>query len=553
MSARTALLIASLAAVSLLPLGCAGGPGHSSDVGATAAPLTGAQSEQRGFHFRSYVYVPTTAAPADIKAAIAMQIKTGLGALQVPEVIFNDLNAENLDSSTFTYTTVNVVDPTGASASSTLTRVDYAYDDVADVTDSLSNSSSVSFTLLFGNYLPNLPTLLADCSDDPTTDPGSFWYGYEPTLPACTTLITNELATIQAEEQQLASLGDGPTTIGPHEAGRWFIPLTATLDPPSLPGKQYYPEYDRLYGVAPTSAPGKTQLLVYDFHGVDSDETDPDDILGQEAIKTLRTMLTAQPNFRPVNTKPFAMLENITVNGQLLPNVSYADMFSWIVDKTGYPAQVGTDPNAILALRKQAMAMFTERWIYWDLPLTVSDSNGKSNTITVEVRFFYGYEVGSPQIQQAAEWRYLEAFWYGDVFLYTGHSHFGNGPLEPTLYQPDNFNSNYQIMLINSCISYNYYDQDFINMKPGGSQNLDVVVNGLPAYVQDMGIATGRFLTGLIDGQQPTYLQLLQSMELNEPWSPNYDPMRVVNGELDNVFSQTATPVTVTVLPPVYP
>ncbi|MGO8999395.1 MAG: hypothetical protein ACLQVI_39220 [Polyangiaceae bacterium] len=552
MSVRAQLAPASFLLLASLPLACAGGHG-ASDVGSTAAALTGAQSEQRGFHFKSYVYVPTSAAPTDITAAIAMQIKTGLGALQVPEIIFNDLDASNLDPTTFTYTTVNVVDPTNATPPTTIQRVDYAYNDVADVTDTLSKTSSVNFTLLFGNYIPDLTTLLADCSDDPTTDADSFWYGYEPTLPACTTLINNELSTIQTEEQQLAALGDGPTTIGPHEAGRWFIPLTATLDPPNLPGKQYYPEYDRLYGVAPSSAPGKTQLLVYDFHGVDSDETNPDDILGQEAIKTLRTMLTAQPNFRPVNTNPFAMLEDISVNGQALQNVTYADMFSWIVDKANYPSEVGTDPAAILALRQQAMAKFTERWIYWDLPLSVSDANGKMTTITVEVRFFYGYEVGSPAIQQQAEWRYLEAFWYGDVFLYTGHSHFGNGPLEPTNYQSDNFNSNYQIMLINSCISYNYYDQNFIDMKPGGSQNLDMVVNGLPAYVQDMGIATGRFLAGLIDGKQHTYLDLLTMMELDEPWSPDYDPMRVVNGELDNVFSEAATPIAVTVLPPVYP
>jgi len=549
MSVRT-LVPVSLLLLCSVPLGCSHGPSF----GSTSQDLTGAQSEQRGFHFKSYVYVPTTASQSDIQAAIAMQVKSGLGALQVPEVIFNDLDATNIDPSLWTYTTVTVVDPTNTATPATqVQRVDFAYNDVADVTDTLSGTSTINFTLLFDNYLPNLTTLLADCSDDPTTDPGSFWYGYEPTLPACTTLINTELSTIQTEEQALATLGDGPTTIGPHEAGRWFIPLTATLDPPSLPGKDYYPEYDRLYGVAPSSTPNKKQLLIYDFHGVDTDETDPDDILGQEAIKTLRTMLQAQPNFRPVNTNPFAMLESISVNGQALANVTYEQMFSWLVDKTNYPAEVGTDAGAILALRQQAMAKFTERWIYWDLPLTVSDSDGNTNTITVEVRFFYGYEIGSDAIQQQAQWRYLEAFWYGDVFLYTGHSHFGNGPLEPTNYGPQNFNGNYQIMLVNSCISYNYYDQNFLDMKPGGSQNLDMIVNGLPAYVQDMGIATGRFMTGLIDGQQHTYLELLTMMELNEPWSSAYDPMRVVNGELDNVFTETATPITVTVGAPVYP
>jgi hypothetical protein len=247
------------------------------------------------------------------------------------------------------------------------------------------------------------------------------------------------------------------------------------------------------------------------------------------------------------------MLEDVYVNGPKIPNVTFDQMFSWIIDQTGYPAQVGTDANAILALRKAAMAAFTERWIYWDMPVTVTTASGDAKTVTVEVRTFYGYEVGSDDIQQHARWRYYEAFWYGDVFLYNGHSHFGNGPLEPNAYGPQNFNDRYQIMLVDSCISYNYYHQDFFAKKPGGTKNLDMVVNGLPAYVLGMGEATAGFLTGLLDGTQRTYVDLLKGMEINEPWVSSYDPMRVVDGELDNTFSQAATPLTVKALPPVYP
>jgi hypothetical protein len=42
-------------------------------------------------------------------------------------------------------------------------------------------------------------------------------------------------------------------------------------------------------------------------------------------------------------------------------------------------------------------------------------------------------------------------------------------------------------------------------------------------------------------------------MRLDMPWGERaYDPMRVVDGELDNVFSQTKTPLVVKTLPPVY-
>ena len=242
-------------------------------------------------------------------------------------------------------------------------------------------------------------------------------------------------------------------------------------------------------------------------------------------MKFFRTMLRAQPNFRVVKTEPSAMLLDVYVDGQKLSNVTYDQMFSWIIDKSGYPAAVGSDPSKITALRKQALAAFTERRIDWDLPVSVKDAHGVAKTMTVEVRSFFGYEDGTPDARQHAQWRYLEAFWYGDVFLYNGHSHFGHGPLEPTLYGPQNFNDRYQIMLVNSCISFNYYHEDFLKMKPGGSKNLDMVLNGLPSYVLDGGVATARLLTGLIDGTQKPYFDLLTSMRLDFSWGERgYDP-----------------------------
>jgi hypothetical protein len=91
-------------------------------------------------------------------------------------------------------------------------------------------------------------------------------------------------------------------------------------------------------------------------------------------------------------------------------------------------------------------------------------------------------------------------------------------------------------MLINSCLSFNYYDEDFLNMHPGGSAKLDVVVNGLPAYWQGMGQATAAYVAGMTSGSQ-SWRQLLTSMRVNLPWEYAYDPMRAVNGELDNQYT----------------
>jgi hypothetical protein len=515
------------------------------------ADLTGVTSAERGIHFQSYVYVPVDASDDAIRVAIARQVKTAIGALRLPKVSLNDRAAQsNLDASTWKRSVLNVVDPASpATTQRQVQRVIFPYDDRAVVTNTLAQRSAVDFVMLADDYGQHADPVKQDCTDDPTTDTDSLWYHYEPQTSACQSRIKAELAKIATEAQSLGT-SPAPSKIGPAEAGRWFMPVTAKLDAPKLPDQAYSPEYDRLFGVGTD----KQQVVVYAFFGVDTDEANPDDLLAQEAMKFLRTMLKTQPNFRPVKTEPAEWLLDIYVDGQKLAGVTYETMFQWIVDKSGYPAAVGSDAQKIDALRRQALAKFTERWVYWDLPMTVTDAQGNAKTLTVEVRSFYGYEDGTPDARQHAQWRYLEAFWYGDVFLYNGHSHFGHGPLEPTLYGAQNFNDRYQIMLVNSCISFNYYHQDFLRLKPGGSKNLDMVINGLPSYVLDGGIATARLLTGLLDGKQHSYTDLLNGMRLDYPWGETqYDPMRVVDGELDNVFSQKKTPLALAPLAPVYP
>lgn len=537
------LLVLSLA---LTVGGCSGGP--SGNEATSADHLTGTTSAERGIHFQSYVYVTPSADDAAIKVAIARQVKTAIGALRSPKVSIDDRASQsNLDPSTWKRQNVSVVDPANPTAAGRpIVRVTFPYNDRAVVTNDLSTRSAIDFVVLADDYGQHADPIKTSCTDDPTTDTDSLWYHFAPEAGSCVTKIQAELTAIANEAATLGATGD---RIGPAEAGRWFLPITAKLDAPKLPGQLFAPEYDRLFGVGTD----KAQLIVYAFFGVDKDETDPDDLLAQETMKFFRTMLHAQPSFRVVRTDPSAMLLDVYVDGKKLSGVTYDQMFSWIIDKAAYPAEVGSDPARIAALRKQALAAFTERWIYWDLPVSVKDGHGGAKTLTVEVRSFFGYEDGSPTARQHAQWRYLEAFWYGDVFLYNGHSHFGHGPLEPTLYGPQNFNDRYQIMLVNSCISFNYYHEDFLKMKPGGSKNLDMVLNGLPSYVLDGGVATARLLTGLIDGTQKSYFDLLSSMRLDFSWGERgYDPMRIVDGELDNVFSQARTPLVLTVLPPVY-
>ena len=93
-------------------------------------------------------------------------------------------------------------------------------------------------------------------------------------------------------------------------------------------------------------------------------------------------------------------------------------------------------------------------------------------------------------------------------------------------------------MFIDGCVSYNYYEKDYIPLKSGGTRNLDLITNGLEAPSWQSGYALGRFLGTLVNGKQASYLQLLQAASAT-------DELRVVDGELDNVYSPAKTPITI--------
>jgi hypothetical protein len=326
------------------------------------------------------------------------------------------------------------------------------------------------------------------------------------------------------------------------DAGRRFLTVRAKLTPIAAAPTRY-PEYDRLWGFGTD----RQKVIAYAFVGVESDERNSHDEGAIEYQRLLRTLRAKWPKLTVTNTQPFAMLLDFWVDGKKLDGVTFDEVASWMIDDTGYPAEVGTDATKIEALRQQVIDRFSERFIYWDLPVTVQ-KGGETRAMTIELRTFWGKEDGDADSRQHAMWRYLEAFWYGDVFAYAGHSHFGHGPLEPTNYGPANFPDRYQVMLVNSCLSYNYYDLDFIQMHPEGSRDLEVVMNGLPAWWNGMGESTADYLIGLLDGTGKSYAQLLDAMKIDDPWGqPGYEPMRGVNGELDNVYSPMTAPITVTV------
>jgi hypothetical protein len=513
----------------LLVAGCSGAVLKDGSGGEQGDDLTSVGGTTKQIDWDGFVYVAGDADVGAIQAVIAKQVKSSLGSLREVGIGIADRGAlHNLDPAGWTRDTLAVVD-TGGHTTGSVQRVRYHYGDTALVQKGHDPGAAFSFTMLFGDYVAGSAALQPACVDE-ATDGDSIWYHFSPGQSACRSLINAETATINGDLSRLPA--STTPQIPASDANRRFVGVRAKLTAiAAAPTK--YPEYDRLWGFGSD----RDKLVVYAFVGVESNERDSHDLGAIEYQRLLRTLRAKFPSLHVTYTNPQAMLLDFWVDGVKLDGVTWDDVGHWMIEGTSWPAAVGSNAQKQEALRQQVIDRFSERFIYWDMPATVT-MGGATRQVTVEIRSYWGVEDdGSAETKQRAVWRYLEAFWYGDVFAYAGHSHFGHGPLEPTNYGAGNFPDRYQVMLVNSCLSYNYYDLDFIAMHPEGSRDLEVVMNGLPAYWNGMGESTAKYLIALLDGTGKSWAQVLDAMRINEPWGEsNYEPMRGVNGELDNVY-----------------
>ncbi|MFN9812307.1 MAG: hypothetical protein ACK6CU_22035 [Deltaproteobacteria bacterium] len=547
-TARSAPRVWGLSLLTALALGCVGaptaedlypGPDPEDPIWETVegAADSSASATVQDIAWDSFVYVPAGAPDSVAQDAVRRQVKSALGALlHTPAISLRDRDARsNLDPRTFTRERLEVVAADGTRGPA-IDRVTYRYRDRALVPRTF-RGTSVRFAALFGDYAARAAELSGPCGDTASIEPDSLWFHYDPSRSACQALITREQAALN---NAASGLPAGTGSLSAQDANRRFVmiraQLTSTTAPPTT-----WPETDQLFGFGTD----RTKVVVYSFFGVDADDRNPRDYGLVEDLRYVRTLRAAWPGLRVTETQPNAFLLDFTVDGRPLSGVTYEDVAAWVLDGARWPAAANTraQRDALLA---QVRDKWLERWIVWSLPVSVTRGT-ETRAMTIELRTYYGREDGRPDWRAAARNRYLEAFWHSDVFTYTGHSHFGHGPLEPVAYTGSNFPDRYQVMLFNSCVSYNYYDIDFLDMHPGASARLDVVGNGLAAYWPGMGASTAKLLLGLLDGQGRNWVQILDGMRVDMPGLPRgYEPMRAVTGEEGNRYNGTTTPIRVT-------
>ncbi len=496
--------------------------------------IVGANAVGRNLTVASYVLVAPTATDAQILDAVKREVRPLLGSMHAIQVGTNDRDAANVDPTTFQRDTVTVVDPANPSApTTTMLRVRFSYTDRVTVpktvlTDSYGrlSRSTLETTLLMSNWAASGTSLTDPCtSEDGDWGASYLYFSFDPTTTRCRDMIRTEDQAILAERRGLA---DNQITV--RERDRVFLPRTARLT--SITDRRVrYPEYHRLFT-------GST-FDVYSFFGAD-DVASAHDIGAENFFLYMRTLTTTFPTMR-LAAHDGSNLASVTWNGHAIANVTPTRVFTWIIDGRDYPTEVATADRD--RFRSQVIAQWRDRYIDLTMPMNASiqyrTSTPNTHALAVTVHVYYA-ERPSTSV-------YEEAWQNGNVVQYTGHTYIGSGgPIDARNYTASDFPDRYQIFMANSCVSFSYYNNNFADLHPGGTRNLDTITNGLSVYLKNSGLSSARLITGLLDGRMQSYASLLSNMRIDLPWARSYDANRVADGETDNVFTTANYTVGVT-------
>jgi len=494
--------------------------------------IVGANAVGRNMTVNGVVYVRQGASDTEVTDAVRAQVRVLFGSFKAMEIGLSDRDARTIDATTFRRDVVTVIDTTNSNREvQQVERVRYSYRDRAVVVKSLASRRTIGTTTLASRAAYTNEIVQTCQSEHRDWGPAELWYNFEPETSTCKPLISTETSTINTDRRKLS---DADHQITLSEYNRRFLPVTARFTSIAQPNQVAYPDYQRLYE--------DDRFVAFSFFGLDK-EDDPRDYGGKNAFTFIRTLLNSQLNLRITAVSDNANLLNVAWNGRTISNVTYDRILGWILDDTNYPTEVTYADRS--AFRLQILRQWRGHYVTLSMPGSVSIS-GQAHNVNIEVRVYYGDE---ESWNSGAVNRYKTAFRDADVFQYTGHSHLGSGPLDGRNYSATDFPTRYQIMMVNSCVSFNYYNQYFA-LHPGGTTNLDTVTNGLPVYLEGSGLSSARFVNAMIDGRFRNYSEILQSMKVDLPWESGHDANRVADGETDNTFTPTRFPMTLTTRAP---
>lgn len=485
--------------------------------------LTSLTARSRTLRFDGYVYVSATASDAEILSAIQKQTKTMFGPLRTAEIGVNNRELKAVDPATFKKIPLTMVDGT---TTKSMLKVTYRYTDDAVVPVSMAKRSAITLAVMNPAYTSQTSRILKECTENDSEAQefeDSIWYVFDPSLSQCQDAIAAEQEKIDTATQKLTA----PTKqVSKAEVDRLYIPTTVSLGADKTTKKKTYPEYDRLYtgGVEP----GKLVVgLVNGFLDHEHPNGEIEDSAYPEWLTELRETTKGGPTYKVTKVEPAADLSTFTANGKTVKNATIYDLMAWGLDGKLPTGFTSADRKA---LKKAVGDKVIRHWITLEAPVKVKIGSAAAKSVTLKIQTYFGAEGDSAPHKRGIK--------TSDVFVYNGHSYIGYGPLDPSRFSASDFPSSYQILFMDSCVSYNYYEKDFFPLKTGGTANLELITNGLEAPAWNSGYALGRFLNVLLNGKQASYKDLLAAAE-------DTDSLRVVDGEVDNKYTPTKVPITV--------
>ncbi len=522
------LLAASTAVACAAPTdGDEGAQGEEED-------LTSLTARARKLEFAGYVYVADGAGDSEIIRAVKQQTQSAFGALRTATVGVNSRELKDVDPATFLKTSVSVVDPAAPGAARKMTKVAYTYTDNALVPIPMASRSAISLALLGNGYASKTDRILPECTDNDKEAKefvGSIWYVFNPSVPTCKPAMVAEQQKIDADKRGLAA-GQIPLS----EVNRLYIPMQANLKSTSQTRATKYPEYDRLYSGGVEQGKlvvGMVSGMMADWAAGEHHDTFEDG--GYDMwYEGLREVFKARPGFKFASIEPQVDVLKYKVGATNVSFASFDDVIAFELDNRNPAGVTYANRNA---LRKVIADTLVRHYLTFEVPVQVT-MGGTTKPVTIKLQSYFGAETDSTPHKRLIK--------TSDIFVYNGHSYIGYGPLDPSRFTAADFPPSYQVMNVNGCVSYNYYEKDYIPLKQGGTKNLDLVSNGLESWVNESGPAMGRFVGAFIDGKQNSYKDILKAAQFTYyGYDWGMDALRVVDGEVDNKYKPSKTPITV--------
>lgn len=503
-----------------------------------ADDLTSLTARSRKLEFQGYVYVDEGSNDTQILLTVKQQTQSAFGALQAANVGVKSRELGNIDPTTFVRVPVDVIDKTQPANSEPrkMIRVTYTYTDDAIVPTTLADRSALSMALLGTNYQSQSARILPECTKNDTLAnefKNSVWYVFDPQVATCAPAIANEQKLIDSDRQGMTD-----NQIPSIEVSRLYIPTTMKLTPTDEAHSNKYPEYDMLYsGMGVESGKlviGMVNGLMADWAIGEQHEL-YEDIGYNMWFGGMREVFNAREGFKLVSVEGVEHPLDYEVQGVPIHFNTWNDVMAFELDKKNPLGMGGLSRDEV---RKEMAKTLSLKWVTFEAPITVT-MNGESTPLTIKLQTYFGADTDQTPHKRAIK--------TSDIMVYNGHSYIGYGPMDPSRFMPEDFPGTYQVLNMNGCVSYNYYNKDYVPLKVGGTKNLDIVTNGLQSWVTESGQAMGRYVGAFIDGNMNSYTDILVKTQFTYyGYEWGMDALRVVDGELDNTYDPAVKPIALT-------